>query len=148
MYRSKSVTFSRQGGMNVKKVYPVLIALIVVTASLAGCTKGYESEKTAGELVIMLEAGRYPLVKGKNAMSITVTDTAGKTVIDAAVQARYYMPAVPGMPPIEFNTAAVQKGKGYEFSANIPVQGAWKIDVLVTQPGKEIVTATFTINAR
>lgn len=130
-----------------RKTYLVFI-LIVALSITAGCSKGYESRKNAGDLEITLKADRYPLVKGKNTMTVVVTDSAGKPVTDALVQAKYYMPAMTGMAPVEFSAAAVRKGKGYTFKADIPMGGAWKIDVMTAQPGKPLLTATFTIDAR
>lgn len=124
--------------------------MVITTAVLitAGCSKGYESQKNAADLEITLKADHYPLVKGKNTLTIDVIDSAKKPVTKAAVQVRYYMPPMPGMAPMEFNAAAAPKGKGYQFTADIPAEGPWKIDVMVTQPGKPVLTAAFNIDAR
>ncbi len=122
----------------------LLIAIMVV----AGCSKGYETKKTAEDLGITLKADRYPLVKGDNDLSMSVADATGKTLTDTTVQVRYYMPVMPGMAPMEFTAQAVPKGNGYSFTVNIPMEGGWKIDATVTQPGKAPVMSTFNIDAR
>lgn len=123
----------------------VLLVLIVVAG---GCSKGYETKKAADDLSITLKADRYPLVKGDNDMSVSVADAAGKTVTDVTVQARYYMPGMPGMAPMEFTAQVAPKGNSYSFTANIPMEGGWKVDVTAARPGKTAVTATFNVDAR
>ena len=130
-----------------KKAYVVVVAVVLAVSVLAGCSKGYESQKNAGDLGISLKVDRYPLVKGDNALSVQITQ-GGKAVTDALVNVRYSMPPMSGMAPMEFNTQAAPKGSIYSFSANIPMEGGWKVDVTVTQPGKTPVNATFNVDAR
>jgi hypothetical protein len=126
--------------------------LIVIAAALAvvflGCSKGHESTKSAGDLTITLSVARYPLVKSDNTLTVKVTDAAGAAVTDGAVNVRYYMPPMPGMAPMDFNTQATLKGNGYAFSANIPMEGGWKVEITVARPGKPAAMATFNVDAR
>ena len=131
-----------------KKFYGVIMAVVIAASVVAGCSKGYESQKNVGDMGITLKVDRYPLVKGDNTLSLQVAEKGGKSVTDATVNVRYYMPAMAGMAPMEFSTQAAPKGNGYAFAANIPMEGGWKVDVSVTQPGKTPVTATFNIDAR
>jgi len=132
-----------------KNVIVVLTGVLLVAIIVAaGCSKGYETKKVADDLSITLSADRYPLIKGDNSMSVSVADTTGKTVTDAAVQVRYYMPAMPGMPPMEFTPQISPKGNGYAFTANIPMEGGWKVDVTATRQGKPATIATFNVDAR
>jgi YtkA-like len=122
----------------------LLVAIVVV----AGCSKGYETKKTADDLIVTLKADRYPLIKGDNDMYVNVSDATGKTVPDITVQARYYMPPMPGMAPMQFNAMAQAKSGGYAFTANIPMEGGWKVDVTAARPNKNPVTVTFNVDAR
>ena len=122
----------------------LLVSIVVV----GGCSKGYETKKTTDDLSVTLKADRYPLIKGDNDLSVRVADAAGKTVTDVTVQVRYYMPVMPGMAPMEFTPQAVPKGDRLSFTANIPMEGGWKVDVTATRPGKPAVTATFNVDAR
>ncbi len=131
-----------------KKILFVMAVGLVSVGMFFGCSKGYESQKTADDLKITLSVDRYPLVKGDNALSLRVADTAGKAVTDAAVNVHYFMPAMPGMAPMDFNAQAVLKGDRYSFSANVPMEGGWKAEVSVARPGKPAATATFNIDAR
>jgi len=125
----------------------LLISLVAV-ALLFGCAKGYESQKTADDLKITLSIERYPLVKGDNAVNVRVTDASGKAITDAVVSAHYFMPPMPGMAPMDYTTQAVSKGGSYSFSANVPMEGGWKVEIAVARPGKQPVTAIFNVDAR
>jgi nitrogen fixation protein FixH len=131
-----------------KKICVVIMVVVLAASVLVGCSKGYESQKRVGDMGITLKVDRYPLVKGDNALSVQVAEQGGKTVTDATVNVRYSMPPMSGMAPMEFNTQAAPKGGGYSFAANIPMEGGWKVEVTVTQPGKTPVNATFNIDAR
>jgi hypothetical protein len=131
-----------------KKVLVGLTAVVIAGMVLFGCSKGYEKKTVAGDLAVTLSVDRYPLVKGDNALSVKVADASGKPVTDAAVNVRYFMPAMPGMAPMDFNTQALLKGDQYAFSANVPMEGGWKAEVSVARPGKSAATATFNIDAR
>ncbi len=130
-----------------KKLLAIAVAA-VAGVMIFGCSKGYESQKTADDLKVKLSIERYPLVTGDNTLSLKMEDSAGKAVSDAAVNVRYYMPPMPGMAPMDFNTQAVPKGGGFLFSVNIPMDGGWKAEVSVARPGKPAVMATFNLDAR
>jgi hypothetical protein len=130
-----------------KITFAILLACAAITL-VFGCSKGYESRKSSGDLTITLSIERYPLVKGDNALNVQVLDASGKPVTDAMVIVRYYMPSMPGMAPMEYSTQAMLKGNAYSFSANVPMEGGWKADVSVARPGKPVSMATFNIDAR
>ena len=131
-----------------KKVLIGFTAIAIAGLVLSGCSKGYEKKTVAGDLTITLSIGRYPLVKGDNMLSVKAVDASGKPVTDATVSVHYFMPAMPGIAPMDFNTQAVLKGDQYVFSANVPMEGGWKAEVSVARPGKPATTTTFNIDAR
>jgi hypothetical protein len=131
-----------------KKFLLAIAVAAVAAVMLFGCSKGYESQKTVDDLKVTLSVERYPLIKGDNTLNIKMADSAGKAVTDAAVNVRYYMPPMPGMAPMDFNTQAALKGDRYLFSANVPMEGGWKAEVSVVRPGKPAAMATFNLDAR
>ena len=44
----------------------IVIVAVFTTIFVFGCSKGYESQKTADDLTVTLSVGSYPLVKGDN----------------------------------------------------------------------------------
>ncbi len=131
-----------------KRFYRAIAVAVVAAIVVLGCTKGYESEKTVDDLTVRLTVGRYPLVKGDNTLTVKVADAVGKAVTDAKVDIRYYMPPMPGMAPMDFSGQAVPKGDAYAVSANVPMEGGWKVEVSVARPGRPAITATFNLDAR
>jgi hypothetical protein len=131
-----------------KKAFTVFSLAVLALIMVFACAKGYEFQKSAGDLKVTLSVERYPLVKGDNSLNVKVANGAGKAITDATVVVRYFMPPMPGMAPMEYKTQAVMKGDGYSFSANIPMEGGWKAEVSVTRGGSPAVTAMFNIDAR
>jgi hypothetical protein len=126
----------------------VVLFVVLALAVVAGCTKGYVSEKSAGGMTVTLKADRYPLVKGDNTLTLKVADQSGKAVTDAKVDVRFYMPPMPGMAPMDMTSQAMTHGDMYMATVNAAMEGGWKADVTVTQPGKQPVTSTFNLDAR
>lgn len=131
-----------------KRAYLAVIGVAAVFALVLGCAKGYESEKTVDGLKVKLSVDRYPLVKGDNTLNVKVDNVAGAPLTDAKVKVRYYMPPMPGMAPMDYETEAVLKSGIYSITANIPMEGGWKVEVTVVRPGKASVTAVFNLDAR
>jgi hypothetical protein len=131
-----------------KKFSFALTAVIMTLALAVGISWGYETQKSTGGLTVTLSAGSYPLVKGDNDLSVKITDAAGKAVTDAKVTVRFFMPPMPGMAPMSSKTEATLKGDTYRLKANADMEGTWKTEVTVVQPGKSPVTATFNLDAR
>jgi hypothetical protein len=131
-----------------KKISCIVVAAIMTLVLSSAVSWGYEAQKTADGLTIMITAGSYPLVKGDNALSAKVTDGAGKPVADARVTVRFFMPPMPGMAPMSSTTEAVRKGDVYRFTANVAMEGTWKAEVSVARPGKAPARATFNLDSR
>jgi nitrogen fixation protein FixH len=131
-----------------KKGMMMAIAAVISLSLVFGCTKGYETQKTAGGMTVTLAAGSYPLIKGDNSLTIKLADIAGKPVTDAKVDVRYYMPPMPGMAPMEYTTQAMPSGSGFTFTANIAMEGGWRVDVMANRGGAALPTVTFNLDAR
>lgn len=131
-----------------RKSSGAILVAIISAALIFGCSKGYESQKSVGDLTVALKADRYPLVKADNALSVIVTDATGKAITDAKVDVQYYMPPMPGMAPMEFSTPTTLKGSAYSFTVKPPMEGGWKVEVTVARPGKPAVMATFNLDVR
>ncbi len=131
-----------------KKIMMLFFIAVLMTFTTVGCKKGYQTQKTAGDLTITLSAGSYPLIVGDNAMTIKITDASGKAVTDAKVGVRYYMPPMPGMAPMEYTVDGAPKGGGYGFTANIAMEGGWRVDVNVVRGDNPSPTVTFNVDAR
>jgi nitrogen fixation protein FixH len=121
-----------------------LILLLVVSVAFA---KDYEVKKKAGGYNIEVKLDKNPPVVGDNNIIIEIKDTAGKPVADAKVKVEYSMPAMSGMPPMNYKTDAELKGNVYKAKINLSMSGPWNITVKITR-GEKTVTAKFNVDAR
>jgi hypothetical protein len=131
-----------------KKALSLAVIFALAAIVVTGCTKGYETRKTAGDLTVTLSASSYPLVKGDNTLAVKLADMSGKAVTDAKIDVRYYMPPMPGMAPMEYTAQATPAGNAYKFTVNIPMEGGWRVDVTANRGGSVLPAVTFNVDAR
>jgi hypothetical protein len=126
-----------------------LTMLMVMVLVLAGavCAKDYEVTKKAGDLTVDVKIDKNPPISGTNNMEIAVKDAGGKAVTDAKVVVEYSMPAMPGMPAMNYKTDAQLKGDTYKAAMNLSMSGSWNISIKVTR-AKKTQTAKFTVDAK
>jgi hypothetical protein len=115
---------------------PVVVAMALVFAAGTLYAGEYEVKKKAGEYDVVVKIDHNPPVTGDNTVSIGIKDAAGHQVKDAKVVVDYSMPAMPGMPPMNYKADAVQKGDGYKATMNLSMAGPWNIEVKISQTGK------------
>ncbi len=128
-----------------KKV--LLAVLMVVLAFGVAMAKDYEVKKKAGDFDVEVSIDKNPPVVGDNTIAIEVRDAAGKNVTDAKVVVDYSMPAMTGMPAMNYKTDAELKGKTYKAIMNLSMSGSWNIAIKITKAGKTS-TAKFSVDAR
>jgi hypothetical protein len=112
----------------------LIILVLFLTVGLA-YAKDYEMTKKAGEYTVQVLIDKNPPVTGINKMMISIQDAKG-VVTDAMVAIDYGMPAMPGMPAMNYKTTGVLKGKSYLASINFSTAGPWSIVVKITRGGK------------
>ncbi len=121
----------------------VSVLLLLVSVAYGANTM----TKKAGELTVAVTIDKNPPVTGKNNMDITVTDKTGKPVTDAKVTVEYSMPAMPGMPPMNYKSGAELKGETYKAVISPSMAGSWNVAVKVARGGKT-ETAKFTMDVK
>ncbi|MBI5847412.1 MAG: FixH family protein [Nitrospirae bacterium] len=120
--------------------------LMVVLAFGVALAKDYEVKKKAGDFDVEVRIDKNPPVVGDNTIAIEVKQ-AGKAVADAKVLVDYSMPAMPGMPAMNYKTDAELKGNIYKATMNLSMSGPWNIAIKISKAGKTS-TAKFSIDAR
>ena len=65
---------------------------------------------------------------------------------DAKVRIEYSMPAMPGMPAMNYKADAELKGYEYKAKMNLSMSGAWNVAVKITRGGKT-TTVKFNVDA-
>jgi hypothetical protein len=124
-----------------------VFALVLLLAAATAYAKDYEVQKKAGEYDVTVRIDRNPPVVGDNDISIAVKDAAGHAVRDAKVAVDYSMPAMPGMPPMNYKADTVLKGDQYKATMGLSMAGSWSIAVKITRGGKT-AGLKFTVDAK
>ena len=125
----------------------IVFAVVVLFAAGAAYAKDYEVKKKSGDYDVTVKIDRNPPIVGDNNIGIEIKDAAGHHVKDAQVKAEYSMPAMPGMPPMNYKTDAVAKGDVYKATMNLSMAGPWNIAVKITRGGKTS-SLKFTVDAK
>src|SRR4030042_2352866 len=115
----------------------ILISLIIIL-SVAGLAsaKDYMVMKQAGDYTVSVKIDKNPPVTGDNKMEITIQDKTGAEVTDAIVAIEYTMPAMPGMPAMNYKSTTELKDKQYTATLNFSMSGAWNITIKIARAGK------------
>jgi len=126
--------------------------LAVVTFTLllmAGIAyaKDYGVTKKAGEYDVEVRIDKNPPVVGDNNVTVEIKDAAGKSVSDAKVVVDYSMPAMPGMPAMNYKADAELNGGLYKAKINLSMSGSWNMAVKISKAGKTS-TMKFTVDAK
>lgn len=125
----------------------LLFSIILFIGVIFGCSKGYEITKPAGEYNVSITLDKNPPVAGDNQMTIMIKDASGKAITDATINVEYTMPAMPGMPAMDYTAEPMVRGTAYHTTLNLSMSGAWNIAVKITRHDKtELVN--FNVDAR
>lgn len=122
-------------------------ALIVSVALGVAGAKERELEKKAGDLDVKMVLRQNPPVVGNNDFTVQIKDPSGKAVTEAKVVVHYSMPAMPGMPPMNYKTDATLRGDRYHGRMNLSMAGPWNIEVKITRAAKG-TSAKFNVDAK
>lgn len=102
--------------------------------------KGYEIQKKAGDLNVVVKMARSPAVMGENGIAVMVKDSADKAVEDAGVKIEYSMPAMPGMPAMNYGAVLALNKDVYQGKLNFSMSGPWNVVVKIVRGGKTVST--------
>jgi hypothetical protein len=123
-----------------------VFSLILLLIAGSAYAKDYEVKKKAGEYDVEIKTDKNPPVVGDNNIEIEIKDASGKYVTDAKVKVEYSMPAMPGMPAMNYKTDTELKGYEYKAKMNLSMSGSWNIAVKITRGGKT-TTVKFNVDA-
>ncbi len=124
----------------------IAVALVLLTSTVAH-SRDFVLRKKAGNFVVEMRIDKNPPVVDKNKVTLVIKDILGKNVTDAKVTVNYYMPPMPGMPPMNYNTAAQLQGSEYAATMNLIMAGPWNIVVKISRGGK-VSSVSFTVDVR
>jgi hypothetical protein len=117
-----------------RKIMIVLITL-VLTAGFSSA-KEYMTVKQTGDYTVSIVMDKNPPVAGDNKAQISIQDKTGLAVTDATVEVEYSMPAMMGMPAMNYKASTELKDKKYVATLKFSMSGAWNVAVKITRAGK------------
>ncbi len=124
-----------------------LFSMILVLVAGIAFAKSYEVTKKIGEYTVIASIDKNPPTAGENVLAVSVRDALGKAVTDAKVKVDYSMPAMPGMPAMNYRADAVMKDGLYSAKLNLSMSGGWNIVVKIARGGKTS-TMKFNVDAQ
>jgi len=129
----------------VKKAIVIMIAVLLI--AVVAYAKEYEVKKKAGEYNVEVKIDRNPPVVGDNNIRVEIKDASGKYINDAKIIVDYSMPAMPGMPAMNYKTDTELKGNEYKATMNLSMSGSWNVAVKIAKGGKTS-SMKFTVDAK
>ena len=125
----------------------LMIGFVLLLSAGVALAKDYEVKKKAGDFDVVVTIDKSPPVTGDSDVTVSVKDAAGKAVKDAKVVVDYSMPAMPGMPPMNYKADAMPKGDVYVATMNLSMAGPWNVTVKISAGGKT-GSMKFTVDAK
>ncbi len=113
----------------------MILAILFLAVGLA-YGKEYTATKKAGGYTVNVKMDKNPPIAGKNQIEISIRDASGAEIADASVLVEYSMPAMPGMPAMNYKTKTEVKNKKYMATVDFSMSGPWNINVKITRAGK------------
>jgi hypothetical protein len=98
----------------------------------------YKVRRTMEGHTLDIALNRNPPIMGKNDIQIEIKDTGGQFVINSLVTVNYYMPPMPGMPPMNYTLKATPRGSGYFATMDFIMTGPWNIIIRTIVAGKQL----------
>ena len=117
------------------KRFATALIILLLTVGLV-YAKDYTVVKKAGSYTVEVKLDKNPPITGPNKMEISVKDDKGGNVTDAVVVVEYVMPAMPGMPAMNYKAKAELSGSRYLANVNFSMSGAWAVNIKITRAGK------------
>jgi hypothetical protein len=122
----------------------LFVLVFVVDTSAA---REYKARKKTPDYTVEMAINRNPPIVDKNRLTLEIRDKSGRQVTDAKVLVNYYMPPMPGMPPMNYKTYAKSSGNKYVVVMDLIMSGPWNIVIKIMRSGKA-ATVRFAIDVR
>jgi hypothetical protein len=132
----KAARMRRYGWPSPQKLVVILpLILIFVGPAYA---KDFAVRRNVDGYTLDVAINQNPPILGKNDLRIEIKDSAGKYVLDALVTVNYFMPPMPGMPPMNYTVKASPRSSGYGVTMDLIMKGPWNIVIRAGVGGKQL----------
>ncbi|MFZ5906612.1 MAG: FixH family protein [Nitrospirota bacterium] len=130
----------------VMKVLFVAVCSMLLAVDISSA-RDYKARKKIADYTVEMRIDKNPPIVDRNILSLEIKDTNGRPVTDAKVLVNYFMPPMPGMPPMNYKTLAKKSGDKYVVIMDLIMSGPWNIVIKISRGGK-IETVRFAIDVR
>ena len=119
------------------KILCILNLLIGVFATSAD-GRDFKVRRNLQGYTISVTMKQNPPILGKNDIKVEIKDSLGKYIVDAPVTVNYFMPPMPGMPPMNYRVKASPDGSEYSAIMDFIMKGPWNIVIRTSVAGKQL----------
>lgn len=130
-----------------KKLTLTIVLALAMTAAVFAAPLNVT--KAVGSYTVAAVLAKNPPATGKNTVTFTIKDKSGAEVKNAKAAVFYSMPAMSGMPSMEYKSMAEYKGSSYAAVADFGMSGPWNVEVkFVTPQSKDVNSVKFSVDVR
>ncbi|MBW2479848.1 MAG: FixH family protein [Deltaproteobacteria bacterium] len=127
--------------------YAVVVLAVMFSSLESSQARDYRVRKKTGGLTFDVRINRNPPVLGDNEIRIAIKDAQGNPVKGLRVFVNYYMPPMPGMPPMNYNIPAKAENTEYRATMDLIMTGPWNIVLRLKYRGR-MMKIVFPIDVR
>ena len=120
---------NQEKGYIMKLFLIVILSLIISTSLLQAAA--FEKEAKSRAIKVLINSDK-PLTTGSNTLTLNITKN-GDVIQNSTVSVKAFMPAMPGMPAMEYKADAKQIDSGtFEATVNLSMHGTWQLHIVIT----------------
>ncbi len=128
-----------------QSLFLVSLLLMIFAASAHG--RDLVVKRTVQGFTVEVTIKRNPPILGKNDIKVEIKDSLGKHVVDAPLTVNYFMPPMPGMPPMNYTVKASPLGSAHLATMDLIMKGPWNI-VIRANVAEKPIRMTVLIDVR
>ena len=131
-----------------KRILTIFSLVMMLLSTGVAFSKNLEVEKSVDDYKVQASIDKNPPVVGKNNIDVKIRNNSGDIINDAQVMVFYSMPAMPGMPAMNYHTEAKKDGSSYRTAINLSMAGPWNIQIKFKRANEAIKDIKFSIDVR
>lgn len=125
-----------------KSLFKIMIAMLLSVGFLNAQAVSQTGEKNGYEVKLTSEKS---LIVGNNDIFVQLSKD-GKSLTDAKVKIKVFMPEMPGMPYMEYKAKAKLVGDKYKMMVNFTMGGTWQYQLKFKTNDGKIHTLRGSVN--
>ena len=115
-----------------------MVKLLIMAIAYPAYGRDFKVKRTMQGYDLSVILSRNPPILGKNDIKIEIKDSLGNNVSNASVTVNYFMPPMPGMPPMNYRLNASPGGSEYMATMDLIMKGPWNIAIMAKVAGKRL----------